>query len=117
MSRAIKFASHPGDTPILTSPSRETGRALPRSTSAARHDSIGPLPLVGRDAELRTLLHTLDAAERGASTTVFLAGDGGIGKTRLAETVVNAAIRRGWTTAVGRAYPVETGVPYALFSD
>ena len=26
-------------------------------------------------------------------------------------------MRRGWSAVVGRAYPVETGVPYALFSD
>src|SRR6266542_1332646 len=29
----------------------------------------------------------------------------------------DAAARRGWNVAVGRAYPVETGVPYALFAD
>jgi DNA-binding CsgD family transcriptional regulator len=79
--------------------------------------SLGPLPLVGRDAEVRALVRALESAERGSASTTFVAGDGGIGKTRLAENIINAAMRRGWTTAVGRAYPVETGVPYALFSD
>jgi DNA-binding CsgD family transcriptional regulator len=79
--------------------------------------SLGPLPLVGRDAEVRALVRVLESAERGSASTTFVAGDGGIGKTRLAENIINAAMRRGWTTAVGRAYPVETGVPYALFSD
>ena len=35
----------------------------------------------------------------------------------MAESVVAEATSRGWSTAVGRAYPVETGVPYALFAD
>ena len=79
--------------------------------------ALGPLPLVGRDVELQTLSRALDAAQRGSASTIFLAGDGGIGKTRLAETIIADAARRGFSTAVGRAYPVETGVPYALFSD
>ena len=82
-----------------------------------RAHTLGTLPLVGREKEKDLLLHALDAADRGVASTIFLSGDGGIGKTRLAETVVQEATRRGWSTAVGRAYPVETGVPYALFSD
>ena len=75
------------------------------------------MPLVGRRSEIQTLTRALDAAERGMPSTVFLAGEGGIGKTRLADAISTEAGRRGWTTAVGRAYPVESGVPYALFSD
>jgi predicted ATPase/DNA-binding CsgD family transcriptional regulator len=79
--------------------------------------SLGALPLIGRDEELARLNRALDDAERGAPSTIFLAGEGGIGKTRLADTIVSEAARRKWTTAVGRAFPVETGVPYALFAD
>jgi len=48
---------------------------------------------------------------------VILSGESGIGKTRLATALVDQAVKRGFTVAVGRAYPVETGVPYAVFSD
>jgi DNA-binding CsgD family transcriptional regulator len=75
------------------------------------------MPFVGRQAELRELVHALESGERASPSTIFLAGEGGIGKTRLAEAVVVEAARRGWTTAIGRAYPVESGVPHALFSD
>jgi len=75
------------------------------------------MPLVGRRTEMQTLTRALDAADRGVPSTMFLAGEGGIGKTRLAEGIIGDAGRRGWATAVGRAYPVESGVPYALFSD
>lgn len=79
--------------------------------------SLGALPLIGRDQEVAKLTRALDDAERGTASTIFLSGEGGVGKTRLAEFLVAEATRRNWSTAVGRAYPVETGVPYALFSD
>jgi DNA-binding CsgD family transcriptional regulator/tetratricopeptide (TPR) repeat protein len=74
-------------------------------------------PLVGRSAELSLLLKTIDEAGQGAGRSVFIVGEGGIGKTRLATAAAEHAAKRGWSVAVGRAYPVETGVPYALFSD
>jgi DNA-binding CsgD family transcriptional regulator len=74
-------------------------------------------PLAGREAELATLTAALQNADQGRGGTIFLAGESGIGKTRLASAIVEHATRRGFTTAVGRAYPVETGVPYAVFSD
>src|ERR1700681_2142285 len=80
----------------------------------------GPLaeePLFGLTAELALLSKTLDDATKGAGRSVFIVGEGGIGKTRLATAAASLASKRGWTVAVGRAYPVETGVPYALFAD
>src|SRR6266704_127008 len=74
-------------------------------------------PLVGRSGELAFLSKTLDEAANGAGRSVFIVGEGGIGKTRLATAVAERAAKRGWSVAVGRSYPVETGVPYALFSD
>src|SRR5450830_1702033 len=77
----------------------------------------GEAPLVGRSAELAFLSKTLDEAAKGAGRSVFVVGEGGIGKTRLVTTAAERAAKRGWSVAVGRAYPVETGVPYALFAD
>lgn len=74
-------------------------------------------PLVGRSAELALLSNTMDEAAKGSGRSVFIVGEGGIGKTRLAAAAAERAAKKGWSVAVGRAYPVETGVPYALFSD
>lgn len=74
-------------------------------------------PLVGRSRDLDFLSKTLDEAAKGAGRSVFIVGEGGIGKTRLAAAAAERAAKRGWSVAVGRSYPVETGVPYALFSD
>ena len=40
-----------------------------------------------------------------------------MGKTRLAQSVAEEASRRGCRVAAGRAYAVESNVPYALFAD
>ena len=74
-------------------------------------------PLVGRSVELALLSKTIDEAAKGAGRSVFIVGEGGIGKTRLAAAAAERAVKRGWSVVVGRAYPVESGVPYALFSD
>src|SRR5688500_19502190 len=76
-----------------------------------------PLPLVGRDGEVAALGAWLDAAAGGHGGTTLLAGVGGVGKTRLVGAIAERAARQGWTVTMGRAYPVETGVPYAVFAD
>ncbi len=75
-----------------------------------------PLPLVGRTEELSRLEALLD--DVGSETTlVFLAGEGGVGKSRLADEFAARAATHDRVVARGRAYPVESGVPYALLSD
>ncbi len=59
----------------------------------------------------------LEQAEQGRGGTLILSGDGGVGKTRLANAAADRARQRGWSVAIGRAYPVETGVPHAAFAD
>jgi DNA-binding CsgD family transcriptional regulator len=81
------------------------------------HPTIGPLPLVGRSGELAELRSALDEAAGGHGSTWLMTGPGGVGKTRLARTVIEEAHRRGWLVASGGSFPVESGVPYALFTD
>ncbi|MEO7502205.1 MAG: AAA family ATPase [Gemmatimonadaceae bacterium] len=83
----------------------------------ARDKALNRLPLIGRETELALLTSALREAEEGSGRTVFLAGEGGIGKTRVAAAAAEWAEEEGWNVVVGRAYAVETGIPYALFSD
>jgi len=76
----------------------------------------GPLPLVGRTRELAALEALMEGSGDGTSV-VIVAGEGGVGKTRLAFELGDRAERRGWRVTHGRAFPVEAGIPYALFSD
>jgi DNA-binding SARP family transcriptional activator/predicted ATPase len=90
-------------------------------------------PLVGREQEiglLRQLITTTQDSARFklpsqkrmyASTlgpqNVFLFGEVGIGKTRLAEEASRYAKRHNWAVAWSRAYAQEGGVPYHLWVD
>ena len=86
-------------------------------SATTRNNALSPLPLVGRENELALLVSALTEAEAGAGRTIFLSGEGGVGKTRVAAAAAEWAEEEGWNVVLGRAYAVETGIPYALFSD
>ncbi len=59
--------------------------------------------LVGRDAELAQLEDALDAAVAGSGSVLFLVGEAGIGKSRLARALATRAGRNGIPVLSGRA--------------
>jgi DNA-binding CsgD family transcriptional regulator len=68
--------------------------------------------LIGRDAELRTLVTALDAAGTGTGRAFFLTGDPGVGKSRLAAELASLAEDRGFATYRGRAVQSASPVPF-----
>jgi DNA-binding CsgD family transcriptional regulator/tetratricopeptide (TPR) repeat protein len=78
---------------------------------------LPPPPFVGRTTELASLNGWLGEVAAGRGGTQIVAGAGGIGKTRLVEAMMQHAERAGFRSAIGRVYKVESGVPYAVFSD
>ena len=78
---------------------------------------LPPRPLVGRAHELEVLGKVLASAQGGTGAAVFLRGDTGTGKSRLASAVVEEAARLGFDTVSGQAYRMDTGVPYGLWSN
>lgn len=74
-------------------------------------------PFVGRKDELARIDSLLATSAAGAGTTLIVSGEGGVGKTRLLTAAAESAQGKGWQVVVGRAYAVETGIPYALFAD
>ena len=78
---------------------------------------LARLPLVGRERELARLRALVKAAEGGASQMVFVAGESGVGKTRLVETLAAEAAEAGCCVIVGHAFPAEGGFPFALAAD
>ena len=60
-------------------------------------------PIIGRDRELDRLSSYLDDAARGAGRLVLLAGEPGIGKTRVASELAEAAEERGYLVSWGRS--------------
>lgn len=65
--------------------------------------------LIGRSAEVGGLTDALDAAGDGRGGAVFVTGDAGVGKSRLAREAVSLACARGFRVLLGRA--VESAVP------
>jgi class 3 adenylate cyclase len=72
-------------------------------------------PLVGREAEMARLRSALEAVEGGTGRLVLLAGEPGIGKTRLAQEVTLAACDGGFLVATGRCYEPKETVAYYPF--
>jgi hypothetical protein len=58
--------------------------------------------MVGRDADLESLVDVVEAAERGVPSYAVITGDPGIGKSRLAAELVVRARQRGLRVLVGR---------------
>ena len=68
---------------------------------------------VGRVAELAALDEALDAAAQGRTSTVLIAGDAGVGKSRLLETWNTRAPEHGATIAAGSCLDLgESGPAY-----
>src|SRR5829696_4973295 len=68
--------------------------------------------LFGREGELAVLIRALADSERGRARVVWIGGEPGIGKTRLAEELGAAAAIRGATVAWARCVDAETAPPY-----
>ena len=86
-------------------PPRDTGRVEPRAQAFA-----------GRAAELETLGQALAAARAGRGAAILVAGEAGIGKTRLAAEITGRAREAGWQTLLGRSIDlVGTELPYQPF--
>lgn len=85
----------------------------PPPVGAAR---AADLPLVGREAELATLVGLLeDPGDDG--TVVVVEGEAGVGKTRLTEELVAGAGRTGATALTTRCHDDEAGLPYGPIVD
>jgi DNA-binding CsgD family transcriptional regulator/tetratricopeptide (TPR) repeat protein len=68
--------------------------------------------LVGRDQELSRIVTALHGAREGRGSAVFLVGEAGIGKTRLATAAIGQAIQDGTVTMRGRGSTVGPMVPF-----
>jgi DNA-binding SARP family transcriptional activator len=85
-------------------PSPVDSLALPRSLSRT--------PFVGRRREHGQLAHLLAQAAAGQGHVVLIAGEPGIGKSRLVQETLSLAAVQGLETLVAQCYQIEQTVPY-----
>ena len=74
-------------------------------------------PLVGRQGEHQQLVETYQHVNRGGSRVIFLEGEAGIGKTRLAKEFVRWAGAEGADVLQGKAFESDEGIPYQVVVD
>lgn len=70
---------------------------------------------VGREAEYAQLAKSLTSAAEGRGCIVLLAGEPGVGKTRLAQEIAGQAQRNGMLTLTGSCYEMQDAPPYTPF--
>ena len=70
-------------------------------------------PLVGREEERDTIKACVDRARAGQGAVLFIGGEPGVGKTRLAEECLALGQERNMLTLVGHAYE-ERGEPFIV---
>ena len=68
--------------------------------------------LIGRDTELRQLTDALDDAQNRQGGIIFLTGDPGVGKTRLASELIAVAESRDFQVVCGRAVESVSPMPF-----
>jgi DNA-binding CsgD family transcriptional regulator len=74
-------------------------------------------PLIGRDRELGILRDHLERAAAGQGGLTLIAGETGVGKTALAETLCHEAATRGTRVLIGRCYDLTETPPYGPWLD
>src|SRR5262249_15176659 len=94
---------------------------MPRGEAAAMRlpidqPTVCPI-LVGRDSALASLRDCLEEARGGAGRTVLVAGEAGIGKSRLVAEATAAAARQGVGTLQGHCFEPDRSLPYAPLLD
>lgn len=75
-------------------------------------------PLIGRDEELARLSGVLQRARGGTARAVLIAGDAGVGKTRLLDEIAGRAVDAGTTVLTGHCVDLgDVGLPYLPFTE
>ncbi len=74
-------------------------------------------PLVGREFEWAQMQQAWIRARESHPHCLLLSGEAGIGKTRLAEEMLQWATRQGYLTAMARCFASEGGLAYAPVAD
>jgi DNA-binding CsgD family transcriptional regulator len=76
------------------------------------------VPLVARGRELDRLRAAFEQATAGSAAAILLAGDAGVGKTRMAEELTSMAEDKGALVLTGRCLDVgEAGLAYLPFAE
>ena len=109
--KSVKEEAEASPPPVGMPPEEQTAERIP--TPEPRWAQA----LVDREQEIKILRARLDAALRGEGSLVFITGEAGIGKTRLAYELRSYAKLRGAQCLMSKGGEREGAVPYRPWSD
>ena len=93
----------------------ETSSLTPAPGASADAPPSGRTAYVGRETEQAELGRLLDEAIAGRGGLVFVGGEPGVGKTRIAEELLKQARLRGCLAQTGHCYEMEGTPPFIPF--
>lgn len=100
---------------VVKALTRAVGLPMPEETAAIRNSFLQSARLVGRHPELKQLSRHLHRTLRSQGHTVLIAGESGVGKSRLLEELRNIALVQGFLVLNGQAVE-RAGHPYQAWS-
>jgi tetratricopeptide (TPR) repeat protein len=103
-------------TAVITALANATGFALPTETAVTRESFLQAAPFIGRESELSQLIDALTKAQNGTSSQWLIAGESGIGKTRLLQELRTQALVQGMLVLRGQASRTSGGT-YQMWRD
>ncbi|HZU12304.1 MAG TPA: AAA family ATPase [Chloroflexota bacterium] len=89
----------------------------PLSLPAPVRRAAGDAPLLGRERALNLLTSGAERASEGRGGLVLVAGEGGVGKSRLVAELARLCFRRGMAILWGINYEQERVLPYGPFAE
>jgi predicted ATPase/class 3 adenylate cyclase len=105
---------------VETAPVRDPAPAPATASRLPTGGFLGALPaggLVAREEEMRRLLQAVEAVAEGQGRFCMLAGEAGVGKTRLAQELTVAVRRRDFLVLAGRCYEAQRSISYAAWRE
>ncbi len=106
-----RFASAPD---VIYALCQATGRTLPPESQAIRESFLQAAQFTGRQAEMAHLTGLMSAAIEGQGAVWLIGGESGVGKSRLLNELVGAALVQGMLVLRGQSLR-EGGAPYTLW--
>jgi predicted ATPase len=110
---AARFAEA---TAVISALASATGLSLPAETAATRESFLQAAPFTGRESELAQLTAALSQALNDTGSNWLIAGESGIGKTRLLQELRTQALVQGVLVLSGQAGR-ESGGAYQVWRD
>jgi predicted ATPase/transcriptional regulator with XRE-family HTH domain len=96
----------------------EDAPRYPQGSATPAGGFLGAVPegrLIGRETELDAIRMGIESAIEGSGRLLVVAGEPGVGKTRLSQEAMLACRDRGFVVATGRCYEPHRSVPYYPF--